>query len=42
MTETKHWHKLPRECVESPPLEILKSSLGRVLGDGQPRLGDPA
>ncbi|KAK4818963.1 hypothetical protein QYF61_022630 [Mycteria americana] len=29
---TKHWHRLPREVVETPSLEILKSSLDTVLG----------
>jgi len=29
---TKHWHRLPREAVESPSLEIFKSHLGTVLG----------
>ncbi|PKU40124.1 hypothetical protein llap_9573 [Limosa lapponica baueri] len=28
----KHWHRLPREVVESPPLEILKNFLNMVLG----------
>jgi len=30
---TKHWHELPREVVESPSLEIFKSSLAMVLGN---------
>ncbi|KAK4830659.1 hypothetical protein QYF61_012539 [Mycteria americana] len=30
---TKHWHKLPREIVESPSLETFKSSLDMVLGN---------
>jgi len=29
---TKHWHRLPREAVESPSLEILKSHLDVVPG----------
>ncbi|KFW09285.1 hypothetical protein N327_10340, partial [Fulmarus glacialis] len=29
---TEHWHKLPRENVESPSMEILKSHLDVVLG----------
>ncbi|KAK4833045.1 hypothetical protein QYF61_027547 [Mycteria americana] len=29
---TKHWHRLPREAVESPSLEIFKSRLDTVLG----------
>jgi len=29
----KHRHRLPRECVESPSLEISQSHLVRVLGN---------
>lgn len=28
----EHWHRLPREVVESPSLETCKSRLGTVLG----------
>jgi len=38
---TEHWHKLPREVVESPSLEILKTQLG-LYCLGQPALTDPA
>ncbi|KFV82909.1 hypothetical protein N308_04394, partial [Struthio camelus australis] len=30
---TEHWHRLPREAVESPSLEIFKSHLGVILGN---------
>ncbi|KAK4831148.1 hypothetical protein QYF61_015451 [Mycteria americana] len=29
---TDHWHRLPREVVDSPSLEILRSCLDMVLG----------
>ncbi|KFV73764.1 hypothetical protein N308_12987, partial [Struthio camelus australis] len=30
---TEHWHRLPREAVESPSLEIFKSRLDTILGN---------
>ena len=30
---TEHWHRLPREVVESPSLKILKSHLDMDLGN---------
>lgn len=32
VTLTGHWHRLPRDAVESHSLEILKSQLDMVLG----------
>jgi len=31
LRETEHWHRLPREAVESPSLEIFKTRLDKVL-----------
>ncbi|KFV84460.1 hypothetical protein N308_12779, partial [Struthio camelus australis] len=29
---TEHWHRLPREVVESPSLDIFKSRRDIILG----------
>ncbi|KFV84834.1 hypothetical protein N308_11165, partial [Struthio camelus australis] len=29
----EHWHKLPREAVEPPSLEIFKTQLAMALGN---------
>jgi len=29
----EHWHRLPREAVQSPSLEIFESHLDIVLGN---------
>ncbi|KFV83147.1 hypothetical protein N308_02948, partial [Struthio camelus australis] len=30
---TEHWHRLPREAVESPSLKIFKTRLDTILGN---------
>ncbi|KFV81358.1 hypothetical protein N308_02272, partial [Struthio camelus australis] len=30
---TEHWHRLPKEAVESPSLEIFKTRLDVTLGN---------
>ena len=37
---TEPWHRLPREVVESPSLEIIQAPPGQ--GPVQPAVGDPA
>ena len=29
----RHWHRLPREAVDAPSLEVLKARLDDVLGN---------
>jgi len=32
MRVVRHWHRLPREAVDAPSLEVLKARLDRALG----------
>ncbi|KFQ37850.1 hypothetical protein N332_06089, partial [Mesitornis unicolor] len=29
----RHWHRLPREVVDAPSLEVFKARLDRALGN---------
>ncbi|KFQ39440.1 hypothetical protein N332_03035, partial [Mesitornis unicolor] len=29
----RHWHRLPREAVDAPSLEVLKARLDRALSN---------
>jgi len=33
MRAVKHWHRLPREVVAAPSLEVFKASLDRALSN---------
>ncbi|KFR13064.1 hypothetical protein N306_05648, partial [Opisthocomus hoazin] len=33
MRVVKHWHRLPREAVDAPSLEVLKARLDGALGN---------
>lgn len=33
MRVVRHWHRLPREAVDAPSLEVLKARLDGALGN---------
>ncbi|KFQ36174.1 hypothetical protein N332_09205, partial [Mesitornis unicolor] len=33
MQMVRHWHRLPREVVDAPSLEVFKARLDRALGN---------
>ncbi|KFV06394.1 hypothetical protein N340_13197, partial [Tauraco erythrolophus] len=33
MRVVRHWHKLPREAVDAPSLEVFKARMDEALGN---------